>query len=62
MTDTNLGAMALELCCDGKDAPEIARILTAELPAGSKPLTSDDARELYQSEFRKTRAEKWGNR
>lgn len=48
------GARALELFLGGKDAPEIAKILTAEQPHGSR-ITPDQARDLYQAEFRRTR-------
>ncbi|MEX6505035.1 hypothetical protein [Jiella sp. M17.18] len=55
LTTLSLGARTLELCFAGKDPPEIARILTAEHGKHGQPITPDEARELYQTEFRNRR-------
>ncbi|KQT54586.1 hypothetical protein ASG43_03100 [Aureimonas sp. Leaf454] len=51
-----LGAVALRLMLnENKDPPEIARLLTAQHSAHGRTITPDEARELYQDEFRKGR-------
>lgn len=52
----SLGSRALALCFEGKNPPEIALILTAE-SSRRKPFTPIEARELYQTEFRRQRSD-----
>lgn len=55
MTARDLGPEALALWQDGKSDKQIASHLNSTRSAGERHLSAQDARDLYQGEFRKHR-------
>ena len=55
MTARDLGATALMLFYSGNSDKQIAHHLNSTRSAGERHLSAQDARDLYQGEFRKHR-------
>lgn len=55
MTSRDLGPVALALNEQGKSDKQIAHHLNSTRSAGERHLSAQDARDLYQGEFRKHR-------